>query len=405
MKKFVAGLLCFLIPLSLFSCNVEKANDNNINTIDDNKNTTAVTSLGDADTLSSNKTQAEIAMKMYEAAINDEICIYDERLGEIELKSLCFTSNNTSLAECKLLTSAMLDVDQDGVNEYVIQSPDYECIILRYHNGKVYSYRLDTADFYNFNTDGTFYWYDSSEEGEWECGLNKIAFDGETLNIKSIYSLQYSKNPTKYEYFVEGEAVTDSEYYRNHTHKEEMKFSQFELTCSYPITAEQAWNLANAYWDHQNGHTDAGAGTVVTAKIVLIDTPNSDTNEYRVALQWEFTSNVREGGECMPPYDIQLKDQILVNAFTREITASTYEPGGKGVSVEEAIEIAKNYRSYMSGEICNEENGYRVELAPNAQAPEHVYVIIIQKYDTVTDRIWIDKNAGKTISPYYLYGK
>ena len=174
----------------------------------------------------------------------------------------------------------------------------------------------------------------------------------------------------------------------------------------YPITAEQAWNLANEYWDHQDGRSECSAGTIWTAQIVLIDTPNSETDYYRVAFQVEWnTGGGQEGYECMPPYDIQLKDQILVNAFTGEVRASTYDPNGKGVSVEEAIEIAKNYETYMSGEICNEENGYRVEHIPDAQAPDHVYVIIIKKYDTVYSKIWIDKNTGKTISPYYLYGK
>lgn len=360
---------------------------------------------------SETEAQSEIAMEQFAAAINDEICVFDEHLGEIKLKSLRFPSNNIRLDECKLLTKAILDLDQDGVNEYVIKSPNHDCIILHYHNGKVYSHCLDTDDFYNFNTDGTFYWYDSSVAGGWECGLSKIIFDGETLNIKSIYSLKYSENPaTDYEYYVEGEVVTEREYYdyRAHNiHKERMKFSQFELTCSYPITAEQAWNLANAYWDNQDGRTDAGAGTVFTNRIVLIDTPNSDTNDYRVAFQVEWTSNVREGGECMPPYDIQLMDQILVNAFTGEIIPSTYNPDSKGVSVEEAIEIVKNNCEYI--DFDNEENGYRVEHAVNEPAPDHVYVIVIQKYIvdhySVSTVRWVDKNTGQPMAPYYSYGK
>ena len=173
----------------------------------------------------------------------------------------------------------------------------------------------------------------------------------------------------------------------------------------YPITAEQAWNLANAYWDNQDGIRDHAAGTTFTAKIVLINTPNSDSNYYRFAFQVERTSNVSEDDESKVPYHVNSHDEILVNAFTGEITASTYDPNGKGVSVEEAIEIAKNHRTYMSGHICNEENGYRVEHVPHATAPAHYYVIMIQKYDTVTDVIWIDKYTGKAISPYYMYGK
>ena len=39
------------------------------------------------------------AMQMYEAAIKEKISVYDERLGEINLKGLRFTNNDTELAE------------------------------------------------------------------------------------------------------------------------------------------------------------------------------------------------------------------------------------------------------------------------------------------------------------------
>ena len=383
MKKYIVFCFAFIMILSLVSC----------------------------DTVNKNRpTENDIAMQMYAAAINDEICVFDERLGEIKLKACRFPSNNVRLDECKLLTKAILDMDGDGINEYVIQSPEKDHIVLHYYDGKVYSYCFDSHAFCNLSTDGTFHWNDSSVTGAWEGGLSKIIFDGETLNIKSIYSLKYSENPAmNYEYYIEGEAVTEDEYYhyRNDIRKEEMKFSQFELTCSYPITAEQAWDLANEYWDNQDGRTDGGAGTVFTARIVLIDTPNSDTNYYRIAFQVEFTSNVEEGGECMPPYHINSYDQILVNAFTGEITTPAYESNGKCISIEEAIEIAKNDCEDI--DFDNEEGGYRVEHAVNAMAPDHIYVIAIQKYvvdhysvDTVR---WVDKYTGEIIFPYYVYGK
>ena len=174
----------------------------------------------------------------------------------------------------------------------------------------------------------------------------------------------------------------------------------------YPITSEQAWNLANAYWDNQDGSSDCAAGTIFTARIVLIDTPNPDANYYRFAFQVEwYSSGGIDGYESMPPYHINIHDQILVNAFTGEITASTYDPNGKIISIEEAIEIAKNHETYMSGEMCSEENGYTVEHTPNIQTPDHVYVIVIRKHDIVYGRIWIDKYTGEIIFPYYMYGK
>jgi hypothetical protein len=189
---------------------------------------------------------------------------------------------------------------------------------------------------------------------------------------------------------------------------EKMKFSQFELTSTYPITAEKAWDLANAYWDHQDGCKDAGAGTTWTAKIELIDTPNAEREYYRFAFQVESTSNGGgEGDECKPPYQIKMYDQILVNAFTGEVTAFTYKPNISGVTVNEAIEIAKNNCEYIDFE--SEENVYRVEHDVNATSPDHIYVIVIEEYladgYSVCAIRWIDKNTGEIVFPYYLNGK
>ena len=409
MKKLVAVWMCLTMMLSLFSCRIKKQDveetvTTNGCTSDQKKEEPVTTNdqkgeeqvTTDAPLSLSN----EIALQMYEAAIKGEICIFDERMGEVKLKDLRFASNSTRLEECKLLKKAILDVDQDGVNEYVIQSPNQEYIILRYYNGKVYSYWLDVCDYYDFNTDGTFYWCNSPNTAGTECGLNKIVFSGETLNVKSIYGLKYSKHPDVY--LVEGKAVTEAEYYdyrAAHCFKESMKFSQFEPDCSYPITAEQAWNLANAYWDNQDGCTDGGAGTIWTVRIVLTDAPNFQTGAYRVAFQVDWNSNGgREGYECLPPYSVKEHDQILVNAFTGEITTPAYEADGKCISVEEAIEIAKNH--------CGKT--YYAEIDAKEAAPNHIYVVVFYhdvNHSDVYTRVWVDKHTGEVVFPYYVYGK
>jgi len=96
-----------------------------------------------------------------------------------------------------------------------------------------------------------------------------------------------------------------------------------------------------------------------------------------------------------------------VNAYTGEITASTYDPDGRGVSVEEAIEIAKNDCEYI--DFANEGDKYRVEHDADADAPDHIYVIVVKKY--VADHYsfytlyWVDKNTGEIVTPYYMWGK
>ena len=396
MKKYIILLLCIILVTSTFSCDSDKEDKHAQNN-----------AAGNEDIIKEN----DNAMQKYEEAISDEICVFDDRLGEIKLKSLRFSSNDISLDECKLLKSSIFDVDQNGVNEYVIKSNDNSHIILRYHNGKVRSYCLDTCDYYKFNTDGTFYWYDALVSGAWECGLSKIVFDGETLNIISLYSIKYFEDPVNYEYFVEGKTVDEDEYYaciRDHSFKDTAEFSYFELTNLYPITAEQAWNLANAYWDGQDGCRDMGAGTTWTARIVLVDTPCADTNYYRVAFQVEWTSNGGgTGDECKPPYHVSLKDQILVNAFTGEITTPACESGNKCISDEEAIEIVKN--NYGDIDFGNEEGKYLAEIDLDITAPEHICVVSIKKLvgndHNFYTRAWVDKYTGEIVSPYYMYGK
>ena len=331
MKKLVAFLLCLIMILSLFSC----MSNENQNDLSSNENTSLSDVNDDStndDNITSSVSENEKAMQMYEAAINDKICVIDEHLGEIKLKACRFPSNNARIDECKLLTKAILDLDQDGVNEYVIKSPNNDCIVLHYYDDKVYSYGFGISNFYNLNTDGTFYWKDSSVAGNCEVGLNKIIFEGERLTIKNIYSIQYLTVEID-SYYMDGEAVTRDEFlsYYNHTPKTRMSFSPFELTCSYPITAEQAWNLANTYWNNTDCRSEGALGTTIIHKVVLLDTPDSDTNYYHIALQLEYSSHAYYGWESNSPHEIRIYKQLLVNASTGEIREYVEtEVDGKG---------------------------------------------------------------------------
>ena len=274
------------------------------------------------DNVTPSVSEAEKAMRMYEAAIKGEICVFDEHLGEIKLEDCRFPSNNLRLGECEILNKAILDMDGDGINEYVIQSPDKDHIVLHYYDGKVYSYGFDNSRFHNLNTDGSFYWRDSYGSENWTRGLNQITFDGSSLSIKEIYRIKLISPPDDInEYYMGGDEISRNEYleYYNHTCKTRMSFSPFELTCSYPIPAEQAWNLANTYWNNIDCRSEGALGTTIIHKVVLLDTPNSDTNYYRIAWQMEYASHIYDGWESNSPREIRIYKQLLVNASTGEI--------------------------------------------------------------------------------------
>jgi hypothetical protein len=110
----------------------------------------------------------------------------------------------------------------------------------------------------------------------------------------------------------------------------------------------------------------------------------------------------------MPPNFVKEKDQILVNAFTGEITTpEEIAANGKCISLDKAIEIAKNNCEYI--DFDKEGSNYRVELNVNEPAPDHVYNIVVQKlmddHYFIYSHKWIDKYTGEIISPYYMYGK
>jgi len=75
------------------------------------------------------------------------------------------------------------------------------------------------------------------------------------------------------------------------------------------------------------------------------------------------------------------------------------------ISRYEAITIAENY--WKNFDI--KENGYRVEHAFNANAPDSVYVMVIKRFVidhySTFDEIWIDKTSGEAIIPYDPDGK
>lgn len=267
-------------------------------------------------------TEAEIAMEMYEAAINDEICVIDEHLGEIKLKACRFPSNNARIDEGKLLAKAILDLDGDGINEYVIQSPDKDHIVLHYYGGKVFSYCFDKNNFYNLNADGSFYWSDSYESENWTHGLNQITFDGSSLSIKEIYRIKHITPFDFYEdleFYVDGKHIKREEFLDYHKSEILVIFSPLDISCEYPISSEKACEIASNYWGIESGMSEGATGTRILHKIVILEKPNSDTQGYRISWQWEgYRNHVPDPPYSLPPENVIIHKELFVDAITGE---------------------------------------------------------------------------------------
>ncbi|MBR2926110.1 MAG: hypothetical protein IKC31_00850 [Clostridia bacterium] len=303
-------------------------------------------------------TEAEIAMEMYEAAIKGEICVLDERLGEIKLKNCRFPSDNVRLDECEILTKAILDMDQDGINEYVIQSQAKDHIVLRYYDGTVYSYCFDSKNFFNLNTDGSFYWIDSCELDHCTRGYSQIAFEGSSFSIKEIYRIKqtspYDYGDGTHEYYVDGKQITREEFRdycdSNCRGKTRAIFSPLDIdtSCEYPISSEKAYELASEFWGLQSGMEEGAAGTRYVLNIVVLEKPNSDTRCYRIGCQYEgYTNHVIDSFYAQPPTSVRIHKELIVNAITgacRDSIDPEFE-----AEAEVAMEM---YEAAIKGEIC-----------------------------------------------------
>ena len=282
-------------------------------------------------TFTSLYTEAEIAMEMYEAAIKGEICIFDEVLGEVKLKDCTFKSNNLKLDSYETLSKSILDIDGDGINEYVIQSPQRDHIILHYFDGKIYSYSFDFKNLFRLNTDGTFYWY-FTESNLPTVGLSQVTFDDSSIVIKEIYRLKDIWEHAE-EYYLYGNQVTREEYtdYYHNNSKRWAQFTPFEFSPQYPINAETAWNIANDYLGKPDGEQDVAAGTTVVYKVVLTQKPTVDSENYRIVLHEYHFSHWLDGWQANEPKPTYVLEELVVNAITG--ACREYEepiPDGKG---------------------------------------------------------------------------
>ena len=358
MKKLAALLLSAATLLTLCACNVAPEFEEEKTTVitDDTPPVSNEKSEEETTTDITNDTPPvsnDVDLQIYEAAIRGEICVYDERLGEVKLKDCRFPTNNIRLGECEILYKAILDLDGDGTNEYVLQSEDEDHIVLRHYNGKIYSYCFDGKSLFNLNTDGSFYWVDSYDLSNCTRGYSRIVFDGPSYRIKEIYRIKqtspYDYGDGDHEYFVDGKQITYREffdYYDSNRRREKMAiFSPLDISCEYPISAEKAYELASEFWGLTSGMDDRAAGKVYVLKIVILEKPNSDTQSYRIGCQWEgYVTHVIDSTYAQPPTSVSIHKELYVSALTGECGESPY-------TYTEAEIAMKMYEAFLKNEV------------------------------------------------------
>ena len=248
MKKYIVFLLCLIMILSLLSCDIENQNDNKNNYI--NSNTDSNTSSKDTSTTSAQKTQAEIAMEMYDAVLENEIKVYQTNTREYSYLADCRTPYAcVLLRDCENLRYTYTDIDGDSTEELVIDCSD--TLILRYYEGVVYLYPFTFRNLYYLNTDGSYSWNHNGQN--FEYGEKQLAFEGAELKTKELWRIVNDGEPNA-EYYIEGKQVTQEEIlkYFEDNPKSKVKYSQLEAPWINKISRSDATRLAKEYWKNFN---------------------------------------------------------------------------------------------------------------------------------------------------------
>lgn len=152
-------------------------------------------------------TEAEIAMEAYEAALENEIKVYETDIEKYhDLKDCKTPYNRIPLCEFENMGYVYMDVDGDSINELVIDCGD--TLILRYYEGCVYIYPFTFRNMHQLNTDGSYSWNHNGQN--FEYGESKLAFDGAELKTQELWRIVNDGEPNA-EYYMDGKPVTQKE--------------------------------------------------------------------------------------------------------------------------------------------------------------------------------------------------
>jgi len=281
MKKLLAVLLCLIMILSLFSCELNEDQDDLSS--NDNSASFDVNDNSTNDNTTPQLSKAEIAMEMYKTAINNEIKVYETDIQEYNYLADCKTPyNRIPLSDCEQLKYAYTDMDNDGINELVIGCGD--TLILRCYEGTVYLYPFTFRQLSYLYTDGSYSWNHTGQN--FEYGISQIYFEGAELKTKELYRIVNDGEPNA-EYYIGDKQVTKEEILKNINDGPEfrLQFEPLEVSWQTTITSEEALRIASEYWETENGYTDYGAGSMWICHIVLLDDPSSAWGYYHIGLQ------------------------------------------------------------------------------------------------------------------------
>ena len=266
--------------------------------------------------------QAEIAMEMYEAALKNEIKVYETDIEKYNYLKDCTTPyNRIPLCELENMGYVYMDVDGDSVNELVIDCGD--TLILRYYEGRVCVYPFTFRGINNLHTDGSYSWNDTGVN--FEYGEDQLAFDGAELKQKELWRIVNDGEPSA-EYYIDGKQVTHEEIlkYFDDNPKSKVEFLPLEVSRQNEITREEALQIASEYGRFENGAEDYGTGKKYIHRIII-----TDENEKYYYITWQCEIHRRNENDNYVFSSIHDREKIRIDRNTGVCT-NIGEYDGKG---------------------------------------------------------------------------
>lgn len=311
MKKTIAFLLCLFLCLSLLSCDTETSSQGDDSNPQQTSGGDNVASKGHKHTSSDDDlTENEIAKKAYEAVIQNKTTIYYSPNNSSEPKSVYFKDVLNYSNFGASLMHAVIDMDQDGIDEMVIKNAtsSEKTFILHYENATVYGFSFNTSAMRNIYTDGSFSWsyYYGADGGEY--GKSRISFVNGKIKFEEL-----SRIEGYYKYFLNGKEVTEDKFYNSPIQTEEKTLVEFTPINPYLTQEGQALRIASAHWGIKDGDFDAETGYRYNFTVY-----KDGDKYYRVCMYWFVNNSYYEHLEC-----------LWVDIDSGEITAPDY-PDAKG---------------------------------------------------------------------------
>ena len=223
--------------------------------------------------------------------------------------------SGTLLMDLKVFQYAYIELDGYPIAVLILE--DGDTLLLRCYYGGVILYSFTFRNMTDLRQDGTFSWYHNGAEGL-EYGGSRLGFEYCFLKCEPLWRIVNDGEPNA-AYYLGGEQV-DRETLMGYLETCEspiVKTEPLELSPEGAISPEEAWSIANAYWDHIDGGYDVAAGTTYVYRVVVMNEPNPICPYYRVQLQEGRYHHWQEDESfAMQPNRISVLEEVLVDPFT-----------------------------------------------------------------------------------------